>query len=117
MLTVLHEKTKSIQGMDNKALELCLSLTKAASLRYFEILKTWIYYGEISDPRKEFFIEDTHQLSNGALNSPAHPNGGSQGKSSASKGSASKNGGSANRSDFIESDDDEYDDDFGKFNE
>lgn len=116
MLTVLHEKTKSIQGMDNKALELCLSLTKAASLRYFEILKTWIYYGEISDPRKEFFIEDTHQLSNGALNSPAHPNG-SQGKSSASKGFALKNGGSANRSDFIESDDDEYDDDFGKFNE
>lgn len=117
MLTVLHEKTKSIQGMDNKALELCLSLTKAASLRYFEILKTWIYYGEISDPRKEFFIEDTHQLSYGTLNSPAHPNGGSQGKSSANKGSALKNGGSANRSDFIESDDDEYDDDFGKFNE
>ena len=102
--------------MDNKALELCLSLTKAASVCYFEILKTWIYYGEISDPRREFFIEDTHQLSNGASSSPAHPNGASNGKTGVGKGSTRKNG-NADHTDFIESDDDEYDDDFGKFNE
>lgn len=112
---MLHEKTKSIQGMDNKALELCLSLTKSSSVRYFEILKTWIYYGEISDPRREFFIEDTHQLSNGSTSSPAHPNGGSGGKTGAGKKNHRKNGPAT--SDFIESDDDEYDDDFGKFNE
>ncbi|OTF72523.1 hypothetical protein BLA29_008644, partial [Euroglyphus maynei] len=64
VLTLLHEKTKSIQGMDNNALELCLMLTKSAAIPYFDIMKTWIYYGEIGDPRKEFFIEDTHSQQN-----------------------------------------------------
>lgn len=61
VLTILHEKTKSIQGMDNNALELCLGLTRKACKPYFEILSTWIYYGEVDDPRREFFIEDVVQ--------------------------------------------------------
>lgn len=59
VLTVLHEKARSIQGVDNEALKLGLKLTKAASEPYFEMLKQWIYYGEIDDARHEFFIEDT----------------------------------------------------------
>lgn len=101
VLTILHDKTKSIQGMDNNALELFLTLTKSSSVPYFDILKTWIYYGEIDDPRKEFFIEDTHNsatvLVNGSCLAPSLP---------------------ANiTNDNLDSDDDEYDDYFGKFNE
>lgn len=64
VLTILHEKTKSIQGMDNNALELCLGLTRKACAPYFGILSTWIYYGEVDDPRREFFIEDVIQQQN-----------------------------------------------------
>ncbi|KAI7694740.1 hypothetical protein SSS_04962 [Sarcoptes scabiei] len=104
VLSLLHEKTKSIQGMDNKALELCLNMTKSAAIPYFEILKIWIYYGEIGDPRKEFFIEDTHnQSTNYAPDSSIN----------LSTVSTKIN---ANQNDYLESDD-EYDDDFGKFND
>ncbi|KPM10448.1 hypothetical protein QR98_0090040 [Sarcoptes scabiei] len=90
--------------MDNKALELCLNMTKSAAIPYFEILKIWIYYGEIGDPRKEFFIEDTHnQSTNYAPDSSIN----------LSTVSTKIN---ANQNDYLESDD-EYDDDFGKFNE
>ncbi|KAJ6222396.1 hypothetical protein RDWZM_000941 [Blomia tropicalis] len=124
VLTVLHEKTKSIQGMDNKALELCLTLTKSASIPYFDILKTWIYYGEINDPRREFFIEDTqHSTSANGVG------GMSPGNSALAQNSAStnvNNGENVNKNSKsnkamiaqnIDSDDDEYDDDFGKFND
>nr|XP_027198167.1 spindle pole body component 97-like [Dermatophagoides pteronyssinus] len=125
VLTLLHEKTKSIQGMDNNALELCLTLTKSAAIPYFDIMKTWIYYGEIGDPRKEFFIEDTHsQQSIGVIgnyyNNNNNPNG--ERLTTDNINSSNNNIQSQNQShqqndqDLVESDD-EYDDDFGKFND
>lgn len=85
--------------MDNNALDLCLNLTKSAAIPYFDIMKTWIYYGEIGDPRKEFFIEDTHNHTNSVMNGTSDPLNISQ------------------KNYDIESDEDEYDDDFGKFDD
>lgn len=35
---------------DEKTQELCLYLTQAASVPYFDILEKWIYKGIITDP-------------------------------------------------------------------
>ncbi|KAH0620175.1 hypothetical protein JD844_020179 [Phrynosoma platyrhinos] len=59
-LSLLHDKTFSSTG-DSQAQELCLYLTKAASVPYFEILEKWIYRGIINDPYSEFMIEE-HEL-------------------------------------------------------
>ncbi|XP_026526589.1 gamma-tubulin complex component 2 [Notechis scutatus] len=48
-LSLLHDKTFNYTG-DSQAQELCLYLTKAASVPYFEILEKWIYRGIINDP-------------------------------------------------------------------
>lgn len=48
-LTLLHDRTFNYTG-DSQAQELCLYLTKAASVPYFEILEKWIYRGIIKDP-------------------------------------------------------------------
>ncbi|GLV35243.1 Gamma-tubulin ring protein 84 [Carabus blaptoides fortunei] len=57
VLSLLHEQTLGSIG-DSKAQDLCLSLTQAATVPYMNILETWIYKGVISDPLKEFLVED-----------------------------------------------------------
>nr|XP_033796696.1 gamma-tubulin complex component 2 isoform X2 [Geotrypetes seraphini] len=59
-LSLLHDRTFNYTG-DNQAQELCLYLTKAASVPYFEILEKWIYRGIINDPYSEFMVEE-HEL-------------------------------------------------------
>ncbi|KAJ6654038.1 hypothetical protein lerEdw1_007547 [Lerista edwardsae] len=59
-LSLLHDKTFNYTG-DSQAQELCLYLTKAASVPYFEILERWIYRGIINDPYSEFMVEE-HEL-------------------------------------------------------
>lgn len=48
-LSLLHDRSFNYTG-DSQAQELCLYLTKAASVPYFEILEKWIYRGIINDP-------------------------------------------------------------------
>ncbi|XP_007897077.1 gamma-tubulin complex component 2 isoform X1 [Callorhinchus milii] len=59
-LSLLHDRTFNYTG-DSQAQELCLYLTKAASVPYFEILEKWIYRGIIQDPYSEFMVEE-HEL-------------------------------------------------------
>uniref|UniRef100_A0A672J8E8 Gamma-tubulin complex component n=1 Tax=Salarias fasciatus TaxID=181472 RepID=A0A672J8E8_SALFA len=59
-LSFLHDRTFNYTG-DSQAQELCLYLTKAASVPYFEILEKWIYRGIIRDPYSEFMVEE-HEL-------------------------------------------------------
>ncbi|XP_060950733.1 gamma-tubulin complex component 2-like [Limanda limanda] len=59
-LSLLHDRTFNFTG-DSQAQELCLYLTKAASVPYFEILEKWIYRGIIKDPYSEFMVEE-HEL-------------------------------------------------------
>ncbi|XP_004700926.1 gamma-tubulin complex component 2 [Echinops telfairi] len=59
-LSLLHDRTFNYTG-DAQAQELCLYLTKAASVPYFEILEKWIYRGIIDDPYSEFMVEE-HEL-------------------------------------------------------
>ncbi|XP_064628663.1 gamma-tubulin complex component 2-like isoform X2 [Lineus longissimus] len=61
VLTLLHEKTSSLVG-DSKGQELCLCLTQAACVPYFEIMEKWIYKGIISDPYSEFLVEENQSL-------------------------------------------------------
>lgn len=56
-LTHLHNVTCGYIG-DERAQELSLHLTQAACKPYFEILEKWIYTGVISDPYREFMIEE-----------------------------------------------------------
>ncbi|XP_025774057.1 gamma-tubulin complex component 2 [Puma concolor] len=59
-LSLLHDRSFNYTG-DSQAQELCLYLTKAASVPYFEILEKWIYRGIINDPYSEFMVEE-HEL-------------------------------------------------------
>ncbi|TSK14574.1 Gamma-tubulin complex component 2 [Bagarius yarrelli] len=59
-LSLLHDRTFNYTG-DSQAQELCLYLTKAASVPYFEMLEKWIYRGIIKDPYGEFMVEE-HEL-------------------------------------------------------
>ncbi|KAM5241151.1 gamma-tubulin complex component 2 isoform 2-T4 [Hipposideros larvatus] len=59
-LSLLHDRSVNYTG-DSQAQELCLYLTKAASVPYFEILEKWIYRGTINDPYSEFMVEE-HEL-------------------------------------------------------
>ncbi|KAA8581260.1 hypothetical protein FQN60_002841 [Etheostoma spectabile] len=59
-LSLLHDRTFNYTG-DSQAQELCLYLTKAASVPYFEFLEKWIYRGIIKDPYSEFMVEE-HEL-------------------------------------------------------
>ncbi|XP_049615725.1 gamma-tubulin complex component 2 isoform X2 [Syngnathus scovelli] len=59
-LSLLHDRTFNFTG-DPQAQEVCLYLTKAASVPYFEILEKWIYRGIIRDPYSEFMVEE-HEL-------------------------------------------------------
>lgn len=59
-LSLLHDRTFNYTG-DSQAQELCLYLTKAASVPYFEILEKWIYRGIIKDPYR-WSLEDNHTL-------------------------------------------------------
>ncbi|XP_067565046.1 gamma-tubulin complex component 2 isoform X1 [Pseudorca crassidens] len=56
-LSLLHDRSFSYTG-DSQAQELCLYLTTAASVPYFEILEKWIYRGIIDDPYSEFMVEE-----------------------------------------------------------
>ncbi|XP_016336614.1 gamma-tubulin complex component 2-like [Sinocyclocheilus anshuiensis] len=56
-LSLLHDRTFNYTG-DSQAQELCLYLTKAASVPYYEILEKWIYRGIIKDPYSEFMVEE-----------------------------------------------------------
>uniref|UniRef100_A0A8C4NDF2 Gamma-tubulin complex component n=2 Tax=Eptatretus burgeri TaxID=7764 RepID=A0A8C4NDF2_EPTBU len=60
-LSLLHERAFNTTG-DAQAQELCLYLTKAASVPYFEILEKWIYKGIIQDPYSEFMVEEQDLL-------------------------------------------------------
>lgn len=57
-LSLLHDRTFNYTG-DSQAQELCLYLTKAASVPYFEILEKWIYRGIIKDPYRSAFRGET----------------------------------------------------------
>lgn len=57
VLSILHDKAQSLTG-DDKAQELCLHLTQAAAMPYFEIMEQWIYKGIVQDPYQEFMVED-----------------------------------------------------------
>ncbi|XP_019634942.1 PREDICTED: gamma-tubulin complex component 2-like [Branchiostoma belcheri] len=57
VLSLLHERTASLVG-DSKAQDLCLYLTQASCVPYFEILERWIYKGIIVDPYAEFIVEE-----------------------------------------------------------
>ena len=57
VLSVLHDKAQSLTG-DDKAQELCLHLTQATAVPYFEIMEQWIYKGIVQDPYQEFMVED-----------------------------------------------------------
>ena len=57
VLSILHDKAQSLTG-DDKAQELCLHLTQAAAVPYFEIMEQWIYKGIVHDPYQEFMVED-----------------------------------------------------------
>ncbi|XP_061665846.1 gamma-tubulin complex component 2 isoform X2 [Syngnathoides biaculeatus] len=59
-LSLLHDRTFNFTG-DAQAQEVCLYLTKAASVPYFETLEKWIYRGIIRDPYSEFMVEE-HEL-------------------------------------------------------
>ncbi|XP_037660320.1 gamma-tubulin complex component 2 isoform X2 [Choloepus didactylus] len=59
-LSLLHDRSFNYTG-DSQAQELCLYLTQAASVPYFEILERWIYRGVINDPYSEFMVEE-HEL-------------------------------------------------------
>ncbi|XP_058154066.1 gamma-tubulin complex component 2 [Dasypus novemcinctus] len=59
-LSLLHDRSFNYTG-DSQAQELCLYLTQAASVPYFEILERWIYRGLIDDPYSEFMVEE-HEL-------------------------------------------------------
>ncbi|XP_041116359.1 gamma-tubulin complex component 2-like isoform X2 [Polyodon spathula] len=59
-LSLLHDRTFNYTG-DSQAQELCVYLTKASSVPYFEILEKWIYRGIIKDPYSEFMVEE-HEL-------------------------------------------------------
>lgn len=54
-LSLLHDRSFSYTG-DSQAQELCLYLTKAASVPYFEILEKWIYRGIINDPYRSALL-------------------------------------------------------------
>lgn len=57
-LSLLHDRTFNYTG-DSQAQELCLYLTKAASVPYFEILEKWIYRGIIKDPYRSSSLNST----------------------------------------------------------
>ncbi|XP_064605100.1 gamma-tubulin complex component 2-like [Liolophura sinensis] len=61
ILSLLHEKTSSLIG-DGKGQDLCLYLTQAACVPYFEILEKWIYKGIVSDPYSEFLVEENETI-------------------------------------------------------
>nr|XP_022289752.1 gamma-tubulin complex component 2-like isoform X2 [Crassostrea virginica] len=61
VLSLLHDKTSGLVG-DSKGQDLCLYLTQAASVPYFEILEKWIYKGIISDPYSEFLVEENETI-------------------------------------------------------
>ncbi|XP_067118956.1 gamma-tubulin complex component 2-like [Centruroides vittatus] len=61
VLSILHERISTLTG-DPKAHDLCLYLTQAASVPYFEIVEKWIYKGIISDPYSEFLVEDNELI-------------------------------------------------------
>ncbi|CAB4000138.1 Gamma-tubulin complex component 2 [Paramuricea clavata] len=52
VLTLLHERTTNLTG-DSTSQDLCLYLTQAACVPYFDILEQWIYKGIVSDPYLE----------------------------------------------------------------
>ncbi|XP_049765554.1 gamma-tubulin complex component 2-like isoform X1 [Schistocerca cancellata] len=61
VLTLLHELTSSFNG-DIRRQEMCLHLTQSACGPYIEILEKWIYKGVISDPYREFLVEDNEVI-------------------------------------------------------
>lgn len=63
-LSLLHDKTFNYTG-DSQAQELCLYLTKAASVPYFETLEKWIYRGVINDPYRYLPLSELAVLSPG----------------------------------------------------
>ncbi|XP_071055793.1 gamma-tubulin complex component 2-like isoform X1 [Onthophagus taurus] len=57
VLSLLHEQISGFSG-DYKAQNLCVQLMQAACVPYMKMLGMWIYKGIITDPIKEFLVED-----------------------------------------------------------
>ncbi|XP_044749279.1 gamma-tubulin complex component 2-like isoform X2 [Coccinella septempunctata] len=57
VLSLLHDRITSFIG-DDKTQNLCVCLMEAACVPYMKMLSMWIYHGIITDPIKEFLIED-----------------------------------------------------------
>ncbi|CAH0560730.1 unnamed protein product [Brassicogethes aeneus] len=57
VLSLLHDKIVESIG-DEKIQLLCVKLMEAACVPYMKMLSMWIYKGIISDPIKEFLVED-----------------------------------------------------------
>ncbi|CAH1403586.1 unnamed protein product [Nezara viridula] len=54
-LNILHRCTSNALA-DPEAEKICLKLTKAACVPYFETIEKWIYKGQINDPFDEFMV-------------------------------------------------------------
>lgn len=54
-LNILHRCTSNALA-DPEAEKICLKLTKAACVPYFEMIEKWIYKGQIIDPFDEFMV-------------------------------------------------------------
>ncbi|XP_046850541.1 gamma-tubulin complex component 2-like [Xenia sp. Carnegie-2017] len=57
VLTLLHERTTNMTG-DSTSQDLCLYLTQAACVPYFDMLEQWMYKGIVTDPYLEFFVAE-----------------------------------------------------------
>ncbi|XP_037070798.1 LOW QUALITY PROTEIN: gamma-tubulin complex component 2-like [Pollicipes pollicipes] len=65
ILSLLHERC--LTG-DERTQQLCLHLVQAAAVPYMKILENWIYKGTISDPHREFLVEDNEVSGGEQLN-------------------------------------------------
>ncbi|XP_043228485.1 gamma-tubulin complex component 2-like [Amphibalanus amphitrite] len=65
ILSLLHDRC--LTG-DERTQQLCLHLVQAAAVPYMRILESWIYKGSISDPYREFLVEDNEVSGRERLN-------------------------------------------------
>ncbi|KAF0299593.1 Gamma-tubulin complex component 2 [Amphibalanus amphitrite] len=70
ILSLLHDRC--LTG-DERTQQLCLHLVQAAAVPYMRILESWIYKGSISDPYREFLVEDNEVSGHENLRCPEAP--------------------------------------------
>ena len=65
-LSVLHKLTAGLLG-DDRAEELSLHITRAASKPFMEMLSLWIHEGKVMDPYAEFMISENKDIERNRL--------------------------------------------------